>query len=56
MLKEIRDLGGDGLDDLAGSVAGFDLAAALRECDDLLVRHGGHASMITHMTRDTMRM
>ena len=22
---------------------GFDLAAALRECDDLLVRHGGHA-------------
>jgi single-stranded-DNA-specific exonuclease len=25
------------------SVAGFDLAAALRECDDLLIRHGGHA-------------
>jgi single-stranded-DNA-specific exonuclease len=25
------------------SVAGFDLAAALRECNDLLVRHGGHA-------------
>jgi single-stranded-DNA-specific exonuclease len=25
------------------SVAGFDLAAALCECDDLLVRHGGHA-------------
>ena len=25
------------------SVAGFDLAAALRECDDLLVKHGGHA-------------
>jgi len=25
------------------SVAGFDLAAALRECDDLLLRHGGHA-------------
>ncbi|MGA3285020.1 MAG: single-stranded-DNA-specific exonuclease RecJ [Verrucomicrobiota bacterium] len=25
------------------SVAGFDLAVALRECDDLLVRHGGHA-------------
>jgi len=25
------------------SVAGFDLAAALRECGDLLVRHGGHA-------------
>ena len=25
------------------SIAGFDLANALRECDDLLVRHGGHA-------------
>ena len=25
------------------SIAGFDLAAALRECDDLLVKHGGHA-------------
>jgi single-stranded-DNA-specific exonuclease len=25
------------------SVPGFDLAAALRECDDLLLRHGGHA-------------
>ena len=25
------------------SIEGFDLAAALRECDDLLVRHGGHA-------------
>ena len=25
------------------SVAGFDLAAALRECDDLLEKHGGHA-------------
>jgi len=25
------------------SVAGFDLAAALRECTHLLVRHGGHA-------------
>ena len=24
------------------SIAGFDLAAALRECDDLLIRHGGH--------------
>ena len=38
-------VGGDG-DHWRGSgrsVAGFDLAAALRECDDLLVRHGGHA-------------
>lgn len=25
------------------SIPGFDLAAALRECDDLLERHGGHA-------------
>lgn len=25
------------------SIEGFDLAAALRTCDDLLVRHGGHA-------------
>lgn len=25
------------------SIPGFDLAAALRECDDLLIRHGGHA-------------
>jgi single-stranded-DNA-specific exonuclease len=25
------------------SIAGFDLAAALRDCNDLLVRHGGHA-------------
>ena len=25
------------------SIEGFDLAAALRECSDLLVRHGGHA-------------
>jgi single-stranded-DNA-specific exonuclease len=25
------------------SIVGFDLAAALRECDDLLVHHGGHA-------------
>lgn len=25
------------------SIEGFDLAGALRECDDLLLRHGGHA-------------
>src|SRR5581483_4408243 len=25
------------------SIAGFDLAAALRDCGDLLLRHGGHA-------------
>jgi single-stranded-DNA-specific exonuclease len=38
-------LGGDAEQWLGSgrSVEGFDLAAALRECDDLLVRHGGHA-------------
>lgn len=38
-------LGGDG-DAWRGSgrsIEGFDLAAALRECSDLLLRHGGHA-------------
>jgi single-stranded-DNA-specific exonuclease len=38
-------IGGEG-DQWRGSgrsIAGFDLAAALRECDDLLARHGGHA-------------
>ena len=38
-------VGGEG-DEWRGSgrsIAGFDLAAALRECADLLVRHGGHA-------------
>jgi single-stranded-DNA-specific exonuclease len=37
--------GGDG-EEWRGSgrsIAGFDLAGGLRECDDLLVRHGGHA-------------
>jgi len=38
-------LGGDGQQYRGSgrSVAGFDLAAALRECGDLLLRHGGHA-------------
>jgi single-stranded-DNA-specific exonuclease len=38
-------LGGNG-DEWRGSgrsIPGFDLAAALRECSDLLLRHGGHA-------------
>ena len=38
-------IGGEG-DEWRGSgrsIAGFDLAAALRECDDLLIKHGGHA-------------
>jgi single-stranded-DNA-specific exonuclease len=38
-------LGGDG-EDWRGSgrsIEGFDLAAALRHCHDLLLRHGGHA-------------
>ena len=38
-------LGGDGNEwrGSGRSIEGFDLAAALRECDDLLLRHGGHA-------------
>jgi single-stranded-DNA-specific exonuclease len=38
-------VGGDGLEwrGSGRSIAGFDLAAALRQCGDLLVRHGGHA-------------
>jgi single-stranded-DNA-specific exonuclease len=38
-------LGGDagGWRGSGRSIAGFDLAAALRECNDLLIRHGGHA-------------
>jgi single-stranded-DNA-specific exonuclease len=39
-------MGGGDTDGWRGSgrsIAGFDLAAALRECSDLLVRHGGHA-------------
>jgi len=39
-------IGGEGSDNWRGSgrsIAGFDLAAALRECSDLLVKHGGHA-------------
>lgn len=38
-------IGGEGLEwrGSGRSVVGFDLAAALRECDDLLARHGGHA-------------
>jgi single-stranded-DNA-specific exonuclease len=38
-------VGGDGTDwrGSGRSIAGFDLAAALRECSELLLRHGGHA-------------
>jgi single-stranded-DNA-specific exonuclease len=38
-------LGGTGVEwrGSGRSIEGFDLAAALRECDDLLLRHGGHA-------------
>ncbi len=38
-------LGGDGADwrGSGRSIEGFDLAAALRDCTDLLVGHGGHA-------------
>ena len=38
-------VGGDGAEwrGSGRSIAGFDLAGALRQCSDLLVRHGGHA-------------
>jgi single-stranded-DNA-specific exonuclease len=38
-------VGGDGVGwrGSGRSIAGFDLAAALRECKELLVKHGGHA-------------
>jgi single-stranded-DNA-specific exonuclease len=38
-------VGGDGAEwrGSGRSIPGFDLAAALRECSELLVRHGGHA-------------
>jgi single-stranded-DNA-specific exonuclease len=39
-------LGGDGPENFRGSgrsIDGFNLAAALRDCGDLLIRHGGHA-------------
>jgi single-stranded-DNA-specific exonuclease len=46
-------VGGDGADwrGSGRSIAGFDLAAALRECGDLLSRHGGHA-MAAGLTLD----
>jgi single-stranded-DNA-specific exonuclease len=50
-------LGGDG-EHFRGSgrsIAGFDLAAALRQCDDLLVRHGGHA-MAAGVTLQTAKL
>jgi single-stranded-DNA-specific exonuclease len=34
---------GEGWRGSGRSIPGFDLAAALRECDDLLMKHGGHA-------------
>ncbi len=39
-------VGGDGVEwrGSGRSIAGFDLAAALRDCAGLLVRHGGHAA------------
>jgi single-stranded-DNA-specific exonuclease len=37
------------------SILGFDLAAALRECNDLLVRHGGHA-MAAGLTIETEKL
>lgn len=50
-------LGGDGHEwrGSGRSVEGFDLAAALRQCDDLLVRHGGHA-MAAGLTIDPVKL
>jgi single-stranded-DNA-specific exonuclease len=50
-------LGGDGpiWRGSGRSIEGFDLAAALRGCDDLLVRHGGHA-MAAGLTIESSRL
>lgn len=50
-------LGGDGevLRGSGRSVAGFDLADALRQCDGLLLKHGGH-SMAAGVTVDPARV
>ena len=50
-------LGGDGHEwrGSGRSIAGFDLAAALRDCGDLLVRHGGHA-MAAGLTVDPTKV
>ena len=37
------------------SIEGFDLAAALRSCDDLLIKHGGHA-MAAGLTIDSANL
>jgi single-stranded-DNA-specific exonuclease len=44
--RPVLILGGDGSENWRGSgrsIEGFDLAANLRQCNDLLVKHGGHA-------------
>jgi single-stranded-DNA-specific exonuclease len=50
-------LGGEGTEwrGSGRSVEGFDLAEALRSCDDLLVRHGGHA-MAAGMSIDPVNL
>lgn len=50
-------LGGDGTEwrGSGRSVAGFDLAGALRECSDLLEKHGGHA-MAAGLSIDPARL
>jgi single-stranded-DNA-specific exonuclease len=50
-------VGGEGLEwrGSGRSIEGFDLAAALRECHDLLVRHGGHA-MAAGLTVDSAKL
>lgn len=44
--RPVLILGSDGSEQLRGSgrsIEGFDLAAGLRQCGDLLLKHGGHA-------------
>lgn len=50
-------VGGDGTEwrGSGRSIAGFDMAAALRECSGLLVRHGGHA-MAAGLTIDAANL
>ncbi|MBA4148537.1 MAG: single-stranded-DNA-specific exonuclease RecJ [Verrucomicrobia bacterium] len=50
-------VGGEGVEwrGSGRSIEGFDLAAALRECDDLLIRHGGHA-MAAGLTIDPEKL
>jgi single-stranded-DNA-specific exonuclease len=56
--RPVLILGGDGSENWRGSgrsIEGFDLAASLRQCGDLLLKHGGHA-MAAGVTMDAERL